>query len=283
MNGSVLMMDKNKSAYKLTNLPPILWMNLDADDHRRQHMETQFSYWQIENHTRISGVDGRDGDVTDLLKGKIPDNMSMNEIGCCLSHLKCIRYFIEETDYPEILILEDDILFDTAKYWQFSWSDMYAKLPYDYDTVQLTTINPATIYINLHPRFINDFSAAAYIITRHHAEKIYKNHIKPNNKYKLDNGVNPRAVSEDLILNTGKSYCFPIFVYRLDLGSAIHPEHIDIFHRDSYNGIINFWERDSYNLEGGLDQLMNWHPYEFGLPPGFDANGPIPRAEQPPS
>ena len=43
------------------------------------------------------------------------------------------------------------------------------------------------------------------------------------------------------------------------------------------------WERDSYNLEGGLDQLMNWHPYEFGLPPGFDANGPIPRAEQPPS
>ena len=282
MSGQELLMDRNKSAYKLSNLPKILWMNLDSDLHRREHMETQFKYWEIEDHVRISGVDGRDGDVTDLLKGRIPDAMSMNEIGCCLSHLKAIRYFIEETDLQEVLILEDDISFETARYWQFTWSEMYSNLPYDYDTVQLTTINPAVVYVNLHPRFINDFSAAAYLITRHHAEKIYKFHIK-GNKYKLDNGVIPRAVSEDTILHSGKGYCFPLFVYRLDLGSSIHPEHIDIFHRDSYNGILNFWTKESYELEGGLERLMKWHPYEFGLPPGFDVNGPIRRSEDQPS
>ena len=278
MNGQELLMDRNKSAYKLSNLPKILWMNLDSDLHRKEHMESQFKYWEIEDHVRISGIDGRDGDVTDLLKGRIPESMSMNEIGCCLSHLKAIRYFIEETNLQEVLILEDDISFETAKYWQFTWSEMYSKLPYDYDTVQLTTINPAVVYVNLHPRFINDFSAAAYLITRHHAEKIYKLHIK-DKKYKLDNGVIPRAVSEDTILHSGKGYCFPLFVYRLDLGSSIHPEHIDIFHRDSYNGILNFWSKESYEIDGGLDRLMNWHPYEFGLPPGFDVNGPIQRSD----
>lgn len=273
-------MDKNKSAYKLDSITPILWLNLDADEHRRQHMESQFDYWQITNHTRISGFDGRKEDITDSLKGRVPDNMSMNEIGCCMSHLKAIKYFIEETDYPEVLILEDDILFETVRHWRFAWKEMYSRIPYDYDTVQLTTINPATVYINMHPRFINDFSAAAYLITRHHATKIYKNHIK-GNKYRLDNGVKPRAVSEDLILNTGKSYCFPIFLYRLDLGSAIHPEHIDIYHKDSYAGIYKFWTHDAANLpDDSLDALMNWHPYEFGLPPGFDVNGPIRKPEQ---
>ena len=43
-----------------------------------------------------------------------------------------------------------------------------------------------------------------------------KHHIR-GDKYKLDNGVKPRAVSEDTILETGKTYTIPIFLYNIDI------------------------------------------------------------------
>lgn len=258
MGENLMIRDKNKSVNKLKGLPHIYWLNLDADTHRRQHMEEQFEYWEIENHTRISGIDGRVDDVCGHLIGTAPDNVSTNEIGCCLSHLKAIKHFYEETDDDYCLIMEDDVLFDTAKHWGFTWKDFVAKLPYDWDCVQLTVICTGDIHVILHHYFINDFSAAAYLITRHHAAKIIKNHIR-GEKFKLNNGIKPRAVSEDTVLGSGITYSIPLFLYRLDLGSAIHPEHIDIFHRGSYNALENFWRNQGYEMS--LDQLMNYDPY----------------------
>jgi GR25 family glycosyltransferase involved in LPS biosynthesis len=251
-------MDKNKSTFKLKNIPPIYWLNLDSDTHRREYMEKQLDYWEIDNHHRISGYDGRVEDVASYLKGIIPDNMTQNEVGCVLSHLKAIKHFYQETDHPYVLILEDDISFDPTKYWNFTWNNFISKLPYDWDSVQLTTICTGNIHVNLHVRFVNDFSAAAYLITRHHAEKIIKHHIR-GEKYKLDNGVKPRAVSEDLIFESGKTYSVPIFLYRLDMGSAIHPEHIEIFHKNSHDGLMNFWQTSGSQFS--IDQMMTYDPY----------------------
>jgi len=256
-------MDKNKSSFKLKNFGPILWLNLDSDTHRREYMEEQFKYWEIENHTRISGYDGRTEDLGFLLKGKYPDDMSQNEVGCCLSHIKAIKYFYEEMDSDYVIIMEDDIDFQTVRSWDFTWNNVMSLLPYNYDTVQFTTINPAVINITLHNRFVNDFSAACYIITRHHAEKIIKNHVR-DDKYKLDNGVKPRSVSEDLIFESGRSYCVPLFVYRLDLGSSIHPEHIEIYHKNSHDAILGFWKQNGMNMK--INELMGYDPYVARLP-----------------
>lgn len=251
-------MDKNKSVSKLKGLPHILWLNLDRDSHRKEYMETHFDYWGIENHTRISGYDAKQDDVSLYLKGRYPDLMSPNEVGCVLSHLKAIKYFYEETDLPYILICEDDVDFNTAKHWNFTWKDFASKLPYDWDCIQLAIICTGNIHVRIHHRFINNFSAACYLITRHHAEKIIKNHIR-GDKYKLDNGVRPRAVSEDLIFESGKTYSLPLILYRLDLGSAIHPEHIDMFHKNSYEGIMNFWKQNGPDLDIG--DIMTYDPY----------------------
>ena len=251
-------MEKNKSVYKLKGLPPIYWLNLDSDEHRRMYMESQFKYWELNNHTRISGFDGRVDDVCEHISGIAPDNMTTNEIGCCMSHLKAIKHFYNETESDYCIIFEDDVSFDTVKFWDFTWKDFFSKLPYDWDCVQLTTICTGTIHVQLHNHFINDFSAAAYLITRHHAAKIIKNHIRKE-KYKLDIGVKPRAVSEDTIFGTGKTYSMPIFLYRLDLGSAIHPEHIDIFHKGSHDALMQFWQQQGSQIT--LDQLMQYDPY----------------------
>jgi hypothetical protein len=96
------------------------------------------------------------------------------------------------------------------------------------------------------------------MITRHHAEKLLKFHVR-DDKYKLDNGVKPRAVADDLIYNSGNTYSSPIFLYRIELGSSIHPEHIDVFHRASHDGLLQFWEQQGYEM--GINDLMNYDPF----------------------
>ena len=59
---SKFVLDKNKSAYKLRGFPPVIWMNLDADIHRKEYMEDQFEYWNIKEHVRVVGIDARDED-----------------------------------------------------------------------------------------------------------------------------------------------------------------------------------------------------------------------------
>ena len=56
-------------------------------------MQTQFKYWEIKNYERISAYDGRDDDLSDILVGKYPNDMSGGEIGCTTSHLKAMKHF----------------------------------------------------------------------------------------------------------------------------------------------------------------------------------------------
>ena len=85
-------MDKNKSSYKLNNFGPVYYLNLDGQPERREYMESQFEYWGIEDYTRISAYDGREDDLSDIVKGKYPEMMTSGEIGCVTSHLKAIKH-----------------------------------------------------------------------------------------------------------------------------------------------------------------------------------------------
>ena len=78
--------DKNKSAFKLKGIGPIYCINLDGQTDRWEYMENQFKYWEIEDKvTRISAYDGREDDLSDILVGTYPNNMTGGEIGCtCL-------------------------------------------------------------------------------------------------------------------------------------------------------------------------------------------------------
>ena len=122
----------------------------------------------------------------------------------------------------------------------------------------MTTICTGDIHVKLHLKFLNDFSAAVYLITRHHAAKIIKNHVR-GDKYKLDNGVKPRAVSEDVILETGKTYTIPLFLYNLSLGSTIHSEHIGVFHQGPHRALSEYWKQNGPAVD--IREWMNYDPY----------------------
>lgn len=251
-------MDKNKSTYKLKNFGPVYCLNLDDQPERWKYMEDQFEYWEIENYTRISGYDGRNDDLSDIIKGRYPEMMSSGEIGCTTSHLKAIKHWYETSDSPYAIIMEDDCNLDIVKYWNFTWSDFISRAPYAWDVIQLAIICTGNIIVPIHTRFVNDFSTACYVITRHHAEKLLKYHIR-GDKYKLDNGVKPRPVADDLIYNSGMTYAVPLLLYKIELGSSIHPDHIDTFHRSSHDGILNFWKQNGPDLT--VEQITNFDPY----------------------
>ena len=262
-------MDKNKAAYKLTNFPPVYYINLDGQPERRQYMEEQFKYWGIEDYTRISAYDGRDDDLGHILKGRYPDMMTSGEVGCTTSHLKAIKYWYENSDSPYAIIMEDDCELDTAKAWPFTWQDFYRKVPYAYDVIQLAIISTTNIHVNMHRRFVNDFSTACYMITRHHAEKLLRLHVRGENLYKIDNGVKPRAVADDLVYNSGNTFAMPLFLYKIELGSSIHAEHVDVFHKKSYEAIQEFWHKQAMDIKD-WNSIFDYNPYYGTLPPGFE-------------
>ena len=253
-----LTMDKNKAAYKLKSLAPVYYINLDGQEERKIYMENQLKYWEVENYERISAYDGREDDLGDILKGRYPENMTSGEIGCTTSHLKAIKHWLDTSDSSYAVIMEDDVSLDTVKYWDFSWSNFMSKVPYDWDVIQLAIICTGDLHVRLHKRFVNDFSTACYMISRHHAEKLVKHHVR-GDKYKIDNGCKPRAVADDLIYNSGNTYAIPLLLYRIQLGSSIHPEHVDMIHKASHDALYEFWKQTGCYWK--VDELMQFDPY----------------------
>ena len=259
-------MDKNKSVFKLKGIPPIYYLNLDDQTERREYMEKQFKYWSIENYTRVSAYDGREDDLSDIIKGRYPSDMTSGEIGCTTSHLKALKEFLK-TDEKYALIMEDDVDISTVKKWGFKWVDFMAHVPYDWDVVQLAIICTGALHVRIHKRFVNDFSTACYLITRHHAEKLVKLHCR-GDKYKIDQGVKPRAVADDLIYNSGNTFSIPLFLYRIQMGSSIHKEHVEVFHKSSHEGLSHFWKNQA-NQISDWKPFFDYDPYFGTLPPGW--------------
>ena len=260
-------MDKNKSAPKLKDIPHIYWINLDGKEDRRIRTEQMLSYWEVAN-TRISAYDGRDDDLSDIVYGKYPDNMTSGEIGCVTSHLKAIQYWMENSDDEYAIMMEDDCDMDSVKHWPFTWKEWFRWAPAAWDILQIAVNNPAIPVMQIHHRFVNDFSTAAYVINRTYAKKLLGLYVKKG-KYKLDCRIKPRSVADDLIYNSGLTFSMPIFMYRCDMGSDIHNQHVDVYHRSCHDALWNFWKNDAPLVED-WNQYFDLNPYLGKLPPGFE-------------
>ena len=250
--------DKNKSAHKLRGFGPVYCINLDGQPERWEYMKEQFDYWEIKNYERISAYDGREDDLSGIIKGLYPTSITPGEIGCTTSHLKAMKHYLDTSDAPYAIMMEDDCDLDVVRFWNFNWIDVYAYFPYDWDVVQLAIICTGDIHVKLHKRFVNDFSTAAYMITRHHAEKLVRLHCR-GEKYKLNQGMKPRPVADDLIYNSGNTFAIPLFMYKVELGSSIHPEHVEVFHKANHNALWTYWSQQGGNMQ--IAEMMDYDPY----------------------
>jgi len=256
--------EKNKAEYKLKNFGPLYYINLDDQPERDAEMQTMCKYWGL-NPIRVSAFDGRNDKLEHIIEGNYPEGVSSGEIGCVTSHLKAIKQWYETSDSPYAIFAEDDVSFDTTRFWGFDWDTFMSKVPYDWDCIQLAIINPGAVYACMHARWVNDFSTACYMITRHHAKKLIDHHCV-GDKFRLDQGVKPRPVADDLIYNCGRTYAIPLFHYKIELGSSIHPEHLEVFHRSSHDSILDHWKENIAQMD---DQtvLFDYNPFLGRIPP----------------
>ena len=103
------------------------------------------------------------------------------------------------------------------------------------------------------------------MITRYHAQKPVDLHCR-GEKYKLDQNVKPRAVADDLIYNSGNTFAIPLFCYKIELGSDIHDDHINVFHKSSHSGLWQFWKNQSADISN-WDEIFDYDPFYGTLPP----------------
>ena len=146
--------------------------------------------------------------------------------------------------------------------------------------IQIALICTGDVHVGLHKRFVNDFSTACYVINRYHAEKLVRLHCR-GDKYKLDQGVKPRAVADDLIYNSGNTFAIPLLLYRTELGSSIHPEHVDAFHKSNYEAQFNYWRQNGPSID--IKQHMNYDPYLGRITENTAAQKAAQQSENPPS
>ena len=203
-------------------------------------MKEQLDFWQLENYERISAFDGRNSDLSEIISGRYPNAVTPPEIGCVTSHLKVSNTGMK----PVIVSMQSSWKMIATSFLcltgLFSWKEVMRRIPYDWDCFQIAVINPRKLVANIHPRYVDDYSTAAFVVNRRYAEKLIHFHCR-GDKFKLDNGVRPRAVADDLIYNAGKTYAMPLLLYKLELGSSIHEDHVEVFHKNSRLGLDHFW------------------------------------------
>ena len=201
------------------------WINLDQDTNRKQYMERILSENNIKN-IRISAILGGLHKID-------------KELACTHSHLKAIRAFISSNEEIGI-ICEDDLSFDYKPYWKNNIQDIINNAPKKWGIIQLGLIL-TKLYDDFSkyksdyiPHVTNKYySTICYVINRTSAKKLL------NIKLIIDKRIN--YVADHFIYShvTTYTYKYPLFTYRDNNDSTIHPDHLNL-HVKSKNLLLNF-------------------------------------------
>lgn len=248
---------------KLKNLPTVHYVNLDNRLDRKDYMESQFKKWGISNYKRISATKYLASEINHwryCFDGDVYSNgKSPHCTGNTLTHLEMIKDWLENTNEPYMLMMEDDYDLSIIEYWHFDWNYLMSRLPYDWDCIQIGFESNNEIKFFLHPKPDKDTYFGACMITRSHAEKIIRLHYK-NGKFDLNMKTSDLLYINDgssacvdyFICSTGRTYCIPLITCNVDLGTGENNilNYID-YHDESRKLYYWWWEtqRDKYTLD----------------------------------
>ncbi|XWV25748.1 glycosyltransferase family 25 [Tupanvirus soda lake] len=229
----------------LDSFPKVLWINLDRSRKRALYMEKLLSEYNITN-TRIKAIDGvniRDPELNNTCF--INRTLTRPENACTCSHLKALKYFVENMEDDYVVVFEDDVSFEFLPLIPFNWSDLIKKLPKDFEVIQLAIThengNIDNILVKTDPS-MKYYCSAAYLITKIGAKKLLDRYYsKEYNKIILYS--QEHVTADSMLLSTGATYSIPIFTY-LTSESTIHPWHLKN-HNQSKNQQLELWKNNT--------------------------------------
>ena len=212
---------------------------------------------------------------------KFLNGLEPKAINIFSNHIRVIRDWYETTDDEAGFFCEDDLSFETVKYWDFSWSDFYNRLPENWDIIQMCIITNSSnlnydlsLQLKLNGHY---WGMNAYLLKRSYAKKILdtyctdeKDTFKINFDYMLNN---PMAIPEDLLytLNNRDYYTYD------DNGNTIIINEINSknLNEDSYVAfqydcsnifvIPMVIENTIFKNDIGLDMHQKCHEYTLNL------------------
>jgi hypothetical protein len=234
-----------ESKEKMFNLfSPVRIVNFEDHIDRRQKIKAQLTKHKIKNYEIC--ISTKITDDSAVVSGKYLKDLSIISAKVAVSHLRIIKEWYENKNDPYLIVLEDDISFETCTWWNFTWREFIENLPTNWDCIQLGGISDNLQDVKLIKRQDDIWSVMAYMITRAYAKKIIDLYCR-GSEFLLeipDSNIQPHI--ENLIYHSNNTYFIPLFVENINFNSTI-TDRIDIekhqtIHTVSYNAILNWWK-----------------------------------------
>lgn len=173
----------SKTIPKLKDFPSINFISIEESEDRRKFLYQQFEEYGLTNITPHIYKRYNDDDHK-IIGG--PLELHSSGRGPVTSHLKAIKEWYQNTDEPYTFFCEDDLSFESVKYWNFTWSEFFSRLPSDWSCIQLCLVREEMFLfsdygsgpgeIRMRLRYYDDWSGCAYLISRKHAKNLIDNY-----------------------------------------------------------------------------------------------------------
>lgn len=211
---------------------PKYYINLDRSKDRNIVMKEEIAKYNVKNIERFPAVDGKL--LKSVNKGEIngytyqvKNSISFSQFGATLSHLLLIKK-IHDLNLDYALIMEDDMHFSLAPYWEKSIQDLISQTSKDWELLYLTYSNKD--FFKKRETIIfsekNVGGACAYLISKKGCQVLVNKFFK-NNQI-IINTDTPR-VDEDILGIAKRKYAInPIYFINQN------PVHETTINNDGY-------------------------------------------------
>jgi hypothetical protein len=232
---------------KLEGFPKTYYVSLEESKCRQEKLEKALGNYKVYPKPILSK---RFSESDDIITGKYLHQLNSGTAGCCVSHLKAIKYWYDSTDDDYAFFCEDDLSLETVEYWDFSWKDFIESLPEDAEGIQLLAIRNDFETFELRERYWNDWGATAYILTRDYAKKIIDTYIKDDTFHlEVPNCEVMPLIENILFTSLGKTYTVPLFVENIEFDSTFSKDQDDDVnagqknnHKVAHEIVLNYWK-----------------------------------------
>jgi hypothetical protein len=251
---------------KLNNFPIVNCISLIESQDRRYALQKQFNNYNI--HFINFLISNRFIESENNIQGKFINTLNDGTKGCCVSHIKNIKRWLETTTEPYGFFCEDDLSLETVQYWDKTWKEFIENLPQDWECVQLLTIRKDKLSLSVRDRIWDDWGATAYILKRGYAEKIINNYCI-GDTFKLElpelnSGIQP--LIENLLFTIGKTYTVSLFVENIDFKSTFVETDTDIdaatLHKNNHviaaQKTLSLWRSETSAKQATIKELYDY-------------------------
>lgn len=206
----------------------VIVINRPVDVDRKKRIIERLEKRNLLEHFHIIPADDNTEEFKTFIKGveHTFDERQIRVAGSLLSHIKAYRYFFEESECSECIILEDDAMLH--KDFRAKLADMISHRPAGCECILLAPYCcvQMTYDQQVYPGLFNHFSgaifgASCYWFTKNFAKRVLEEYDRPMIEYP---NFSPCLTSENVIHNIGACITIPPLAIEESIDTNLQPQ-----------------------------------------------------------